>query len=150
MFDLHSGYSLSLREVGAGTQQDLTQKHCLCVSSLPSAQLTFLRSLPRDGAAHSELVPTTSITNQDSAPQTGSQANRIGTASQLRFLLSRCVKLTRKTNHDRNMAGFGTGRPRICFPEGKCGSPECMWLCPRRVTVYLYVHIRIYIYAHST
>lgn len=34
-------------------------------------------------------------------------------------------------------------------PQNVCGFRWAL-LCPRRVTVYLYVHIRIYVYAHST
>ena len=34
-------------------------------------------------------------------------------------------------------------------PQNVCGFGWAL-LCPQRVTVYLYVHIRIYVYAHST
>lgn len=50
--------------------------------------------LPKDGIAHSGLGPPTWITNQEKAPQTCSQGNRVEAVPQLRLLLLEYVKLS--------------------------------------------------------
>lgn len=86
--------------VEAGTEAEAVQECVLwdCFSWLAQLPCIAQAHPPGGGTTYSVPGPTTSISNQENAPQTCPKANLVETIPQLSFSLLKCITLTIKTN----------------------------------------------------